>query len=58
MTAALAWRAMPCYHFSLTDSPGVGHFSLPSNSGVLDRLVGVLQRTPTRCSFDSTASRT
>ncbi len=34
-----AWQAMPCFHFSLTDNPGVDHFSLPSNSGVLARLV-------------------
>jgi lecithin-cholesterol acyltransferase len=34
-----AWAAMPCYHFSLTDSPGVNHFELPSDPGVLARLL-------------------
>ena len=33
------WAAMPCYHFSLTDSPGVTHFELPSDPGVLARLL-------------------
>ena len=32
--AVLAWEAMPCFHFSLTDNPGVDHFALPSNPGV------------------------
>jgi lecithin-cholesterol acyltransferase len=34
-----AWAAMTCWHFSLTDSPGVNHFELPSNPGVLARLI-------------------
>jgi lecithin-cholesterol acyltransferase len=34
-----AWAAMPCFHFSLTDSPGVNHFELPSDPGVLARLL-------------------
>jgi lecithin-cholesterol acyltransferase len=33
------WTAMPCFHFSLTDSPGVNHFELPSDPGVLSRLL-------------------
>ena len=33
------WAAMPCFHFSLTDSPGVNHFELPSDPGVLARLL-------------------
>ena len=33
------WAAMPCYHFSLTDNPGIDHFSLPGNAGVLARLI-------------------
>ena len=37
--AVRAWEAMPCFHFSLTDSPGVDHFSLPSDPGVLGRLL-------------------
>ena len=30
---------MPCFHFSLTDNPGVDHFALPSDPGVLARLL-------------------
>jgi lysophospholipase-3 len=30
---------MACFHFSLTDNPGVNHFELPSNPGVLGRLI-------------------
>jgi Lecithin:cholesterol acyltransferase len=37
--AVEVWAAMPCFHFSLTDNPGVDHFSLPSNPALLDRLV-------------------
>jgi lysophospholipase-3 len=48
-TAVLVWRAMPCFHFSLTDNPGVNHFELPSNSGVLDRLVADAARPPSTC---------
>jgi lecithin-cholesterol acyltransferase len=33
------WSAMPCFHFSLTDNPGVDHFSLPSNPNLLSRLI-------------------
>jgi lysophospholipase-3 len=47
--AVLAWRAMPCFHFSLTDNPGVDHFSLPSNAGVLARLVTDLGRQRSAC---------
>jgi lysophospholipase-3 len=34
-----AWAAMSCWHFSLTDNPGVTHFELPSNPDVLARLI-------------------
>jgi lecithin-cholesterol acyltransferase len=37
--AVSAWSAMACWHFSLTDNPGVDHFSLPSDTGVLTRLL-------------------
>jgi lysophospholipase-3 len=47
--AALAWRAMPCYRFSLTDNPGVDHFSLPSNPNLLRRLLADLGRRPSHC---------
>jgi lecithin-cholesterol acyltransferase len=48
-TAILAWRAMPCFHFSLTDTPGIDHFSLPANAGVLARLVSDLGRPRSAC---------
>ena len=38
-TAILVWRAMHRYHFSLTDNPGVDHFSLPSDQQLLARLI-------------------
>lgn len=38
--AVLAFHAMPCFRFSLTDNPGIDHFSLPSNAALLARLVG------------------
>jgi lecithin-cholesterol acyltransferase len=47
--AVLAWRAMPCYRFSLTDNPGVDHFSLPSNPNLLRRLLADLGRRPSHC---------
>ena len=47
--AVRAWRAMSCFRFSLTDNPGVDHFSLPSDPGVLARLVASLARPRSRC---------
>jgi lysophospholipase-3 len=47
--AVRAWQAMPCFHFSLTDNPGVDHFSLPSNANVLARLVTNLGRPRSNC---------
>jgi len=47
--AILAWQAMPCFHFSLTDNPGIDHFSLPSNSQVLGRLVADVGRPRSHC---------
>ena len=43
------WDAMPCFHFSLTDNPGVNHFELPSDSGVLGRLLADLGRPRSHC---------
>jgi lysophospholipase-3 len=40
---------MPSFHFSLTDNPGVDHFSLPSDPGVLQRLVADAARPRSRC---------
>src|SRR5712691_7829585 len=47
--AVRAWQAMPCFHFSLTDNPGIDHFSLPSNPSVLARLVTDLSRPRSAC---------
>jgi len=43
------WDAMPCFHFSLTDNPGVDHFALPSAPGVLERLLADLGRPRSHC---------
>jgi lecithin-cholesterol acyltransferase len=48
--AVNVWQAMRCFHFSLTDNPGVNHFELPGNAGVLDRLVEDAARQPSHCS--------
>jgi lecithin-cholesterol acyltransferase len=40
---------MSCFHFSLTDNPGVNHFELPSDSDVLDRLLADLGRPRSHC---------
>jgi lecithin-cholesterol acyltransferase len=47
--AVLAWQAMPCFHFSLTDNPGVDHFSLPSNPDVLGRLLADVALPRSQC---------
>ncbi|GII52411.1 hypothetical protein Pth03_08000 [Planotetraspora thailandica] len=47
--AILAWRAMRCHHFSLTDNPGVNHVALPGDPALLDRLVANLSSPRTRC---------
>ncbi|OLR92344.1 lipase/acyltransferase domain-containing protein [Actinokineospora bangkokensis] len=47
--AVAVWSAMRCHTFSLTDNPGVDHFSLPSHAPLLDRLVTTLRTRPTRC---------
>lgn len=49
-TAIRVWKAMPCYRFSLTDNPGVDHFSLPSNRNVLRNLLAALAQPRSRCS--------
>ncbi|MDQ6670760.1 MAG: hypothetical protein M3069_08400 [Chloroflexota bacterium] len=48
--AVSVWSAMRCFHFSLTDNPGVNHFELPGNPGVLNRLVADTARQPRDCS--------
>jgi lecithin-cholesterol acyltransferase len=47
--AVLVWQAMRCFRFSLTDNPGVDHFALPNDPGVLDRLVANLARARSDC---------
>jgi lysophospholipase-3 len=47
--AVAAWAAMPCHRFSLTDSPGVNHFDLPGDPGVLQRLIAHLSQPPSAC---------
>jgi len=49
-TAIRVWKAMPCYRFSLTDNPGVDHFSLPSNRSVLRNLLAALAEPRSHCS--------
>jgi len=43
------WQAMRCFHFSLTDNPGIDHFSLPGNANVLSRLVADLALPRSHC---------
>jgi lysophospholipase-3 len=47
--AVRVWAAMPCHRFSLTDNPGVTHFALPSDPGVLSRLVAAATAPRSRC---------
>ena len=44
-----AWAAMPCFHFSLTDNPGVDHFFLPGNPDVLTRLIANANAARSNC---------
>jgi lecithin-cholesterol acyltransferase len=48
--AVSAWSAMPCWHFSLIDNPGVDHFSLPSDPSVLARLIAAANAPRSNCS--------
>jgi lecithin-cholesterol acyltransferase len=47
--AVRVWRAMPCFHFSLTDNPSVDHFSLPGIAHLLNRLVANANATRSDC---------
>jgi lecithin-cholesterol acyltransferase len=47
--AVLVWAAMPCFRFAFTDNVGVDHFSLPSATAVLQRLLAHLQRPKSVC---------
>jgi lecithin-cholesterol acyltransferase len=48
--AVAVWAGMSCFHFSLTDNPGVDHFSLPGDPGVLGRLIAHLASPRSDCS--------
>ena len=48
-TAVLAWQSMRCFRFSLTDNPGVDHFSLPSNPAVLASIVADVAQPRSGC---------
>jgi lecithin-cholesterol acyltransferase len=43
------WAKMTCFRFELTDNPGVYHFVLPFDPGVLGRLVTNLLRQRSVC---------
>jgi lecithin-cholesterol acyltransferase len=43
------WQGMSCFRFELTDNPGVNHFALPSDPGVLQRLLANLRRPKSVC---------
>ena len=43
------WESMPCYHFELNDNPGVNHYVIPDDPGVLSRLVAHLQMPKSTC---------
>jgi hypothetical protein len=40
---------MACFRFELTDSPGVDHFALVADPGVIQRLLDNLQRPRSDC---------
>jgi lysophospholipase-3 len=47
--AIQVWENMPCFRFEFTDNVGVDHFSLPSDTAVLQRLLANLQRSKSIC---------
>lgn len=47
--AVAVWAGMRCHRFSLTDNPGVDHFALPADPGVLARLVSAAAAPRSRC---------
>jgi lysophospholipase-3 len=47
--AVAVWAGMDCHRFSLTDNPGVNHFELVDNAGVLGRLIANANRPRSRC---------
>jgi lysophospholipase-3 len=47
-----AWSAMRCFHFSLTDNPGVDHFALPNHPDVIARLIANANAPRSDCDED------
>ncbi len=47
--AVAVWAGMRCHRFSLTDNPGVNHFELVDNAGLLARLIADANRPRSRC---------
>ncbi|MFC0111174.1 lipase/acyltransferase domain-containing protein [Kibdelosporangium aridum] len=47
--AVLAWQAMPCHRFSLHDSPGLDHFAMPLDQGVISRLLAAIDTPRSNC---------
>lgn len=47
--AVEAWETMPCFRLEITDNAGVDHFALPSDPGVLGRLLTNLGRPRSVC---------
>ena len=47
--AVRVWRHMRCYRFRLTDNPGVSHFDLTTNAGLIRRLLDDLRTPRARC---------
>ena len=43
------WASMECWHFSLTDNPGVNHFELPGNADLLARLIADANAPRSNC---------
>jgi len=41
---------MTCRRFSLTDNPGIDHFSLPNDAGLLARLIAAANAPRSNCS--------
>jgi lecithin-cholesterol acyltransferase len=51
--AVSVWAGMRCHRFTLTDNPGVDHFSLPGDPSVLARLIATAGRPRIPCNSPS-----
>ncbi|MFI8829353.1 hypothetical protein [Streptomyces sp. NPDC053431] len=47
--AIAGWSGMACHKFEMTNTVGVDHFALPSDSGLLNRLVTHALTAPSNC---------